>query len=750
MVELLAPAGDYESYKVALHSKADAIYLAGKKFGARANASNFTNEELIDIIKEAHFYDVKIYVTINTICFDEEIAEAIEFIDFLYLNDCDAIIVQDLGLINIIRIKYPELDIHASTQMNIHNVEGAMFLKNIGVKRIILARETSIDEIKEIIDKVKIEVEVFAHGALCYCYSGDCYFSSIVGKRSGNRGLCAQPCRMLYELDGKKKYLMNMKDLNTLEDVDKLCAIGITSFKIEGRLRKSEYVYVAVNAYRQAIDAYYSGKVFDIVKHQNELMKVFSRDFTKGNILKADQKINFTNPRHMGLRVGEVIETQNEYVYIEFSEDVKNKDSLRIVTFDEEDAIIINDNDIEEKLRENNNIVKFKAHNSNLLNGVVYKTSDYSQTASMQELLNRKLLVDIKAKAYLEDDLLCFEVTDGKNTVKEVSAEKVQLSESTKFLERLAQQLNKTQSANFLLTELKVLIDRPVFMPIGEINQLRRNTLEKLKTIREQNRLLVKKVDKAYENKEINANTPNISFIAYTEEQFQALFEIGAKEIYLPFELYNKFKSLHKDINIFYLEDRINPKTIEDDSSTMIQQVSNIKAIASSVYLNVSNIYAVNFLHNLGIKTVGLSIELSKRQILDMVYEYEREFKQTPSLAVMVYGRYSLMISKNCFVKESLGCNNCKNIFSIKDRKDNVFPVIRNSNCILEILNSKRLHLLNNLGELLKVGINKAFVCFTIEDYQETKEIATAYLNEFNGISTSLNLEDITFGYFNS
>ena len=748
MVELLAPAGDYQSYKIALLSGANAIYLAGKKFGARANASNFTKEEIEQIIKEAHFYGVKIYITVNTVCYDEEIQDVLEFIDFVYLAGCDAVIVQDLGLINIISKRYPDLEIHASTQMNVHSVSQAQTLKDLGVKRIILARELSLEEIKEIIEKVKIEVEVFVHGALCYSYSGNCLFSSVVGRRSGNRGQCAQPCRMLYELNGEKSYLMSMKDLNTLEGIGELCKIGVKSLKIEGRLRKSEYVYVVVNSYRKALDAFYKKEKIDLNYYQNELKKVFSRDFTKGHIFKDNEKINFDNPRHFGEKVGEVVKTIGEFVFIRFDEKVNNQDALRIVTDKEEDGLIISDSKIFEKLKINN-VLKLKAHSKNLLGGIVYKTLDFTQTQEMFKKLNQKKFVEIDGKISLENDYLSLEVTDGVNVLKELSTSKVLASSSTNFLERIIQQINKSQNYNFLFKDLKMLIDRPIFLPVSEINELRRRVLDRLKTIREQK--YTRKINKKYEfdNFVIKNKDSRIEFIAHSKEQLEALNEVFVSEVYVPFDLFEKYEGKFKGIKLLYLEERIANNIKIDPKITMMQTLSNEKFLSSSIYLNVTNIYAVNLLHSFGVENVGLSIELNKNQIFNLVKNYYDLFKQTPSLTVMVYGRYSLMITRNCFIKEKQGCKNCKNKFIIKDRMNNEFVVVRRKNCIIEILNSKKINLLNNLEEMKNNGIKNFLVCFTDEDYEETLLVAKSYKNVFEGKKSDFIIEDVTFGYYN-
>ena len=248
-VELLAPAGDMTSFKLAINNGADAVYIAGKNFGARAYAANFTNEELLEAINYAHERDKKVYVTVNTVIKNNELNSCVEFIGILYKGGVDAIIIQDLGLASILKQVYPALALHASTQMNCLSVNHAKELKEFGFKRIILARETPIEVVKEIVSKVGIEVEVFAHGALCMCYSGNCYLSSVIGKRSGNRGRCAQPCRLPYELvkdeelaKGVKRYYLSPRDLCEIDNIDELIKAGVSSIKIEGRMRKPEYV----------------------------------------------------------------------------------------------------------------------------------------------------------------------------------------------------------------------------------------------------------------------------------------------------------------------------------------------------------------------------------------------------------------------------------------------------------------------------------------------------------------------------
>ena len=255
-IELLAPAGNMTGLVAAIEAGADAVYIGGYAYSARSYAGNFSNEEIVEAINYAHLYGVKIYVAVNTIIYEDEIETFINYIDFLHTNNVDAIIIQDLGMLDLIRKTYPNLEIHASTQMHIHNLEGVKFAKKYGLKRVVLARETSIELIKEIKKEVDIDIEVFGHGALCVSYSGQCLMSSLIGGRSGNRGSCAGTCRLPYDLvsiDENKqkilnqnKYLLSMKDLNTLENIGSLIEAGVDSFKIEGRMKREEYIYLVI------------------------------------------------------------------------------------------------------------------------------------------------------------------------------------------------------------------------------------------------------------------------------------------------------------------------------------------------------------------------------------------------------------------------------------------------------------------------------------------------------------------------
>ena len=264
MIELLAPAGSRESLIAAVEAGADAVYLAGSQFGARAYADNFDEEALTEAIRFAHLRGVHIHVTVNTMVLDEELDDVRRYLQFLEKIGADAALVQDLGVAKIAREYAPNLPLHASTQMTIHNVQGARAMEALGFSRVVLSRELSLPEIREIVAGTNAEVETFTHGALCVCYSGQCLMSSMIGGRSGNRGCCAQPCRLPYTLvdvagedvlgDTAGNFLLSPKDLNTLDLLPQLVEAGVSSLKIEGRMKKPEYVATVVKTYRSVLD----------------------------------------------------------------------------------------------------------------------------------------------------------------------------------------------------------------------------------------------------------------------------------------------------------------------------------------------------------------------------------------------------------------------------------------------------------------------------------------------------------------
>lgn len=332
--EIVAPAGGEESLRAAVENGAGAVYLGGKKFGARHYAENFTNEQLGEAVKYAHSRGAKIYAAVNTLVKDSEIGELLEYLEFLSSIKADAIIVQDLGVLRLARERFPELRVHASTQMNIHNASGVNFLEEWGVKRIVLARELSLEEIRKISEKAKAELEVFVHGALCFSYSGNCLFSGMLGGRSANRGRCAQACRRKYALlKGREnaKYALSMKDLYCAEILPELVSSGVSALKIEGRMKRAEYVAVVVGIYRKLLDRLREGNFYVAEEEKKELLQIFNRGFT--NSYLTGERKNMVNPvtcDNAGIEIGKVVGKNSSRIKVKLFDDLSSGDGVEI------------------------------------------------------------------------------------------------------------------------------------------------------------------------------------------------------------------------------------------------------------------------------------------------------------------------------------------------------------------------------------------------------------------------------------
>src|SRR3989338_9419405 len=341
--ELLSPAGDMECFFAAVENGADAVYFGLKDFSARASADNFAIDDASKAIAYARKRSVKVYIAINTLIKTHELEKVVDCLVALDEIQPDALIIQDMGLLYLIQSQFPHFQLHASTQMTIHNLAGVRQLEKTGFKRVVLSRELSIDEIKNISRNTNMEIEVFVHGALCYSYSGLCFFSSMLGGRSGNRGTCAQPCRMYYTSQtGNDGYLFSMKDLSTISRINELVDVGVRSFKIEGRMKSPEYVAVVTHAYRQAID----GNLANLDDTIHQLKTVFSREtansylFPKngyGNVkkvsnsqFKTSDMINSSYPSNIGSYAGEIIKSENGYVVIRADVEIGVRDLLQV------------------------------------------------------------------------------------------------------------------------------------------------------------------------------------------------------------------------------------------------------------------------------------------------------------------------------------------------------------------------------------------------------------------------------------
>lgn len=747
--ELLAPAGNMDSFLSAIHHGADAVYVGGTRFGARASAQNFSNDELKEMIKYAHRFQVKVYVTVNTLLKNNEIEDAICFVRFLHQSHVDAILVQDIGLAHVLHEKFPHLVLHASTQMNIHSVEQAMFMKEMGFQRIVLARETPIEIVKKIKDEVNIEIEIFVHGALCMSYSGTCYLSSIIGKRSGNRGRCAQPCRLEYRLENTKGYLLNSKDLMLLKEIKSLQDLGIDSFKIEGRMKRPEYVGLVTEVYKKAMN----DEVIDFDQEIEKLKLMFHRQFTKGYLFHENNQ-QFTNtesPNHIGIEIGKVIQSHYPWCTIKVHHPLSIHDSIRIVG-NIEDAITI-----QEMFQEKNKIdaidcgeVRIRTHEKVEVGSRVLKTTDIHLLDEIKTKSPRKIFLD--AKLSIQNDFLVLELLCGKIHVQAISEEKCVLSNQQDFAKRLIEQIKKTNNTDYEIRKINDFHE-PVFLPIRVINDLRRKAISSLEEafMEEENKKPY--LELPYHGTISSKSfSPKLHVKVRNKEQLEAIYALQEVEIYTEDEsLIQDFSTSFRQIH--YVNPRIENKKVKEGMIQNLNLVGNNHLICSP-YMNVTNAYSVYFLHQKGIEIVGLSIELSKNEMKELVEEYRKMYQSTPNVMVMVYGYYELMLMNHCPIQKVLSkkqkpCGACEiKFYALVDRLGYHFPLLKSDGCQIKLLNSKRVHLLNYLTELIEIGINQFYLDFSIENQEETFNIVRAYLDVLHGMKKNFPLQNVTYGHF--
>ena len=668
-MELLSPAGDFESLKAAILGGCDAIYLGGKLFGARAFSNNFNNEELIEAIKYAHLYGVKVYVTVNTLIYENEVDKFMDYVDFLYKNNVDALIIQDIGMMDLVRKTYPLLELHASTQMHIHNLEGVKLIENLGLKRVVLARETPIELIEEIKKNTNIELEVFVHGALCISYSGQCLFSSLIGNRSGNRGSCAGSCRQKYNLlvDGKKvnkdNYLLSCKDLCTIENIGKLIDIGVDSFKIEGRMKSPSYVYLVTKLYREAIDSYISNRKVSI--DLTELKKIFNREYTKGFLFNEYNNVNEYRPNHLGVEIGKVIKSQNNYVDILLTQELNINDGIRFINNDI--GFIVTQMFKNKKRINKGNIGEvISIYCENKVSGNVVKTYDYLLNKKIDNILkiNKKIKIKGTLEVYI-DNKIKLEITDGKNKIILYGDIVSEAINSPISFDRINAQLNKLGNTIYEFEQLNIVGDTNIFIPIKELNNLK----NKFVNLLNEKRLY----EYQYLKKEYSIDLPDFP----RERNYNILINnikdydknSNFKYIYMSNDLYHKIDDSRKVLRL----DRVIEKHIEYNKKLLVGELGSLiyKDILTDFSLNVTNSYSVAFLHSHNVKQICLSYELTDTQIKNLINAYHNRYHKHPNLELVIYGNLEAMVSKYNINKKY----NVKNSI-LEDRFKNKYPIV--------------------------------------------------------------------------
>jgi putative protease len=736
--ELLSPAGDKASLYQAIHNGCDAVYLGGKKFGARTYATNFSIEELISAIKYCHLYGVKIYVTINTIIYEEEINECLDYIRILHQNNVDAIILEDLGLISLVRHKFPNLEIHASTQMHNHNIEQIKLLEELGVKRVVVARELSIDEINNF--KTNLELEAFIHGALCVCYSGECLFSSLLLNRSGNRGSCAQICRLPFKLQKNKEiiktsgdYLLSPKELNTLGEVEKIISSNIYSLKIEGRMKSPFYVGYVTRLYRKLIDSYENNKKIEISDTElKNLAVLFNRDFTKGFLFNEDNQniMNIQKSNHQGIHLGTILEINKDKIKIKLDEELNQEDGIRFKTDDKgfivnflynEKGLLIN--------HANKNDCVYVDNKINLKNkGEVLKTIDYLLEKELENYQEKKIALNCIVKAYINENL-AISFSDGENEVIIEGSRVEEAKNIPTSKEIIIEKISSLGNTPFVMKNIIVNCDDNIFISMSEIKNIRRMLIDEITKKRENivpHPFLEVDLKPLECTKSNFSSNININVLVRNEEQLITCLKENVQNIYVPNEeLYNKYKEKG---NIYLQLPRVikkfkeynNEKLLIEETGSFHKYASN-NEVVTDYYFNVVNSYNYNFLKNKNVKRVTLSIENklnSIKNIVDNIIDKEK-------IEVFIYGRPEVMITKYCplnmLVNKDKYCHVCLNNdkYYLKDSNDRLYPIISkmDEEHLTHIFYYQNIDLINDLSEYQNIGI----VNYRVEFFDETE-----------------------------
>lgn len=698
--ELLIPVGNKECLLAAIHNGADAVYLGGKKFGARAYSNNFDEQEMIEAIKLCHLYGVKIYVTVNTMIYNNEIEQVMNYLNFLYINNVDAVIMQDNGLIELTRKTIPNLEIHVSTQAHNHNKPAIEHYKQLGCTRVVFDRESSLESIYKL--DVDIEKEVFVYGALCICYSGNCLFSALNGGRSANRGMCVGSCRLPYtlyknEIKQKEGYLLSTKDLNTLPKLKEILDCNIDSLKIEGRMKSKEYVAIVTKTYRKLIDNYYEGKELLLTKEDNEkLLKTYNREFTTGYLFEEKNIINDKTSNHQGVKIGKVIGVNNKRITIELESNLYQNDAIR---FDKPNkGMYVNSLYNNKGLLVSNiskgNICqvdnKDRIMIKDLLGSNVLKTIDTKLNEELNNIQEKKILVNISFKAFIGTKT-ALSITDNTNTTEITGniVDKALNAPITK--ERIIEQLSKLGNTPYKLNNIDIEIDNNIFINLKELNELRRNATEQLTIKREGTPISDKQLTiKEYPYK--TATKPKISILTRNEDQLKLAISNNIDIIYTTDKnLYNKYK----DKNIYLRLDRVIEKHEDYKNENLlctefgsIVKYGNNNNIRTDYYLNAANDHTISKYLSLNSKSVTISIEADNLQINDIKNKEQSE--------IIVYGYPECMIIKN-------------NIFNIRDEKTYLKDIKNNKYLVVydnftHIFNHEPINLIDRIPKLKGFG----------------------------------------------
>ena len=806
---LLAPAGSFEALEAAVNAGADAVYLGGKAFGARAYANNFDEEELRRAVYFAHLHRVKILVTVNILIDDSEMEELARYLVLLYNIGVDGIIVQDMGVIRLARKLVPDLPLHASTQMTVTNEAGVKFAAENGMQVAVLARELSLKDIEKICQNTSTAIEVFIHGALCVCYSGQCLMSSLIGGRSGNRGRCAQPCRLPYELvdktgknvlEGKQagQYLLSPRDMNTLEILPKLLKAGVSTLKIEGRMKRPEYVAVVVDAYRRAIDGYLAGGEYQVPEADKlNIEQIFNRDFTTAYLegRPGKEMMSDRRPNNRGVLVGRVTELDrgSKKATLKLERDLHLGDGLEFwVTVGGRVGLTVKSLQVqgqEVTSAAAGTKAKVDIPDGVRMNDRVFRTLDSELMAYAGtfygEKNKKRIPVTARVEAHLGSPLQVILTDDEGNTgcgaTKFIveTARKHALTEET-----VRKQLERLGSTEYWLSQLQLVCDENVMVPMSEMNEARRLACEALDKARLEAFLPPRKpvslgqllaggredqLVLVPEERSLPENKTELTVWTDTLEKTQAALKGGAdwiifggdrfdtKDIVLTdyekvvplvrkagAKLAFSTPRIVRDNQLAYfskflqLSEKLHPDLLYlNNNSLFTQYQENHLTVPfwADMSLNTYNYQCLKFWQELGAAGATLSIELNLGQI-------EHLAKVTPlPLECLVQGYIEMMVSEYCAPGSFLGglhegaCSfKCGEQLYLRDRTQTDFILKGDQFCRMHILNAYDLSLVTTARKLQELGIRKLRIDARANDVQKTLVTVQQYKQVLNGI----------------
>ncbi|MHA1606170.1 MAG: peptidase U32 family protein [Candidatus Freyarchaeota archaeon] len=722
-LKILAPAGGWNSLLAAVKVGADVVYLGGKAFNARQYAENFSLDEMRRAVEFSHAHGTEVYVTVNTLIFDEELEAVAHYLEDLYDSGVDAVIFQDLAVLKLAKRFSPKLKLIASTQTTTHNVEAVRFFEKLGVDGVILSRELSLDEIREIRSKTDLWLETFVHGALCFSYSGACLMSSIIGGRSGNRGRCAQPCRKRYSLLSSKGkvlaegHLLSMKDLNLSKHLRELVDAGVDSLKIEGRMRRPEYVATTVDVYRKALIAALKG----LNPNQRDIKRlslVFNRGFTEGYLYggQGREMMNYERPDNVGVKVGVVSSTKRGFLTISLSEDLRVGDGVEIACNGEKVGFIVRELRVGGRKVE---VAKPGEEATLPFNGkvrvgaVVHKTRDVLTVEWTEQLIRNALREASHSKAKLHGRGRSHGCEEAVSTTQSSGSILAVIRGGVAYSpagERTIQRPASAEGESASLLKLSV--------SVGDLESIRRavdagaervifgGDFFKPRKPLSFNRL-GEGVDYCREHGvEFILSTPRIT---------------RNRELQLIKESLNHVKSLNPDGVI-----------VGNYGTLNLFLEEGFSHVYADYFLNVTNSLSISIMRELGVKGVTLSPELTLKQIASL-------HKDGVEVECIVHGPLELMVSEHCILRSILSpsgrCSSpcVKDSYFLRDEKGFLFPLACDQSCRLHVFNSRDLCMVDELGRVADAGADYVRVDARLRKPEHVQSMVKAYREVIDG-----------------